>query len=416
MKSHIPMLRLQPILLLAVASFIGGATFAAQASRRAADLTPMLHVRGKFIVDPSGRPVLLHGYMQPQATWFNGEGHNYAAPTDFTDTKSAAPALAYFDTVADIMTHRGPIYGRSHGWFDNFVRFIGDGSAPENFAPGWDANGNLTNPVQFTAWMQNLVVPYINHCRSDGLYVVIVGNPSEAFPGGNKTKNMTRQYQKNLIEFWSQMSSFPGIKNADNVQFEICNEPIAIESTFGANDWRSGDDVHWIAVTAFMQPIVDAIRAQGADNIVWVPGLGWQGEYAGYATHPIVGDKNVGYAAHVYPAYGGAHDNAGLVKKLWETNYRPCADKFPMIITEMSWSPNDGVGYKDLFNGRTQGFGNAIKSCIDQQGNVSYLVGMVGDRFDNLNQGLANATLSTAEGTQSAFDWFAAYWSAQSKQ
>jgi hypothetical protein len=257
--------------------------------------------------------------------------------------------------------------------------------------------------------MQNLVVPYVNHCRADGLYVVLVGNPSEAFPGGDKTRNMTAQYQQNLIKFWSAVAGCPGIKNADNVQFEICNEPIAIESSFGANDWGSGDAAHWKAITKFMQPVVDAIRAQAAENIVWVPGLGWQGQYAGFATYPIIADTNVGYAAHVYPAYGGSHDDADLVKRLWATNYQPCADKYPMIITEMMWNPNDGVGYKGLWNAHTQGFGTAIKSCIDREGNISYLVGMVGDRFANLNQGLSSATQSTEEGTQAAFAWFADY-------
>lgn len=397
-------------LAVLIALTVGALTPPVSAAPAAAvgDQTPPLHVTGRFLENPSGKIINLHGYMQPGSSWFNGEGHNYRQPNDFTNPVNVAPALAFYDRVADIMSHHGPMYGARHGWYCNFVRFIGDGSAPENFAPGWDANGNLTYPGQFIGWIDNEVVPFVNHCRANGMYVVLVGNPSEIFPGGDHTRNMTQQYQQNLIAFWKAVASNPGIRNADNVMFEICNEPIANETSFGTNDWGSGNDAHWIAITDFMQPIVDAIRQQGSKNVVWIPGLGWQGEYAGFANHPVLG-SNVGYAAHVYPGYGGAHDDPALVDKLWASNYKPCADKSPMIITEMAWSPNDGEGYKDLWNAHTVGFGNAIKRCIDTQGNVSYLVGMTGDHFPNIDKGLTVTQQSTSESSRAVFEWFAQY-------
>ncbi|MCC5613356.1 cellulase family glycosylhydrolase, partial [Nostoc sp. CHAB 5834] len=374
--------------------------------------TPKLHVTGRFLQDPNGKNIRLVGYMQPAASWFNGEGNNYPNPTDYTNPSNVAPALNHYKAVADILSNTAPRYGRPNGWYCSYVRFIGDGNVNPNFAPGWDVNGNLSNPAQFNGWMQNVLVPYINHCRSRGLYVVLCGNPSEVFPGGDATKNMTAQYRQNLITFWTALASHPGIKSADNVMFEICNEPVAIETSFGANNWGSGSNPYYQALANFMQPIVNAIRAQGADNVIWVPGLGWQGEYAGFATYPITG-SNIGYAAHIYPAYGNVFNNASAVANLWNSNYKPAADRKPMMITEMFWSPNNGVGYQNLFNGSTSGFGNAIKSSIDNQGNVSYLIGMVGDLFANLNAGLANTTLSSLEGTQAAFNWFPTYaWAA----
>jgi len=391
--------------LLAAAAMLGGAPAVAYQGMP----TPKLHVSGRFLQDPNGKNVTLHGYMQPGASWFNGEGRNFAEPSDYTDPANVASALKYYNTVADTLSHTGPLYGQSHGWYSSFVRFIGDGSGPANFAPGWDtATGTLKNPVQFDGWLKNVVVPYVTHCRADGLYVVLCGNPSETFPGDDKTRNMTEQYQKNLIAYWKTVASYPGIKNADNVMFEICNEPIAIETKFGANDWRSGSDAQWAALAAFMQPIADAIREQGADNVIWIPGLGWQGEYQGFASHPIHG-KNIGYAAHVYPAYGGAHDDPAKVSKTWASNYKPCADMAPMIITEMMWTPNAGKGYEDLWNAHTAGFGNAIKAAMDTQGNVSYVVGMTGDVLGNLKSGFAEATLGSAEGVQAAFAWWPAY-------
>lgn len=373
---------------------------------------PKLHVSGRFLQDANGNNVLLHGYMQPADSWFNGEGHNFANPTDYTNTSNVAPALNFYNAVADILSRTTSQYGYNHGWTASFVRFIGDGNRVSNFAPGWDASGNLANSTQFNAWIQNVLVPYINHCRADGLYVVICGNPSVAYPGGDAAKNMTSQYQQNLIKFWTALASNASLRSADNVLFEICNEPITIETSFGANNWGSGSDAYWAALTNFMQPIVNAIRNQNADNIILIPGLGYQGEYQGFPSHPLIGG-NIGYAAHVYPAYGNVHDNATAVANLWNRNYKPAADQLPMVITEMMWFPNNGVGYQDLFNGSTAGFGNAIKSSIDNQGNVSYLIGMVGDLFANLNNGLANTTLSTQQGTQAAFSWWTTYtWAA----
>jgi len=375
--------------------------------------TPKLTVNGRFLQDPSGKSVLLHGWFQPQASWFNGEGNRYANPTDYTNTANVAPALNFLRDAATVMSDTSAKYGRNHGWYCSFVRIIGDGSSPENFAPGWNAAGQLTNPAQFNGWINNLLVPYINHCRTRGLYVVICGNPSVAFPGGDASKNMTQQYQQNLITFWQAVANAPGIKSADNVMFEICNEPVSIETGFGANNWGFGSAPYWQALRNFMQPVVNAIRNTGADNVVWVPSLGWQGESQGFAQYPVTG-TNVAYAAHLYPAYGGVHNNQTAVQNLWNSNYKPAADAKPMLITEMMWFPNAPGGYDDLFNGTTAGFGNAAKAAIDNQGNVSYLIGFLNDNLVNLaTQTPANSTLGTAEGAPAAFAWWPTYtWAA----
>ena len=395
------------------AGLLGGPAPAWQGMVPGPNPTPNLHVTGRFLQDPNGKDVTLHGYMQPGASWFNGEGHNYAGPRDYTDPAQTAPALRYYESVADILSDPRPRPGQSHGWYCSFVRFIGDGGAPENFAPGWDAGGSLAKPEQFRGWLDNVVVPFVQHCRARGLYVVLCGNPSEAFPVGTDGKpdhgrNMTRQYQQNLIAFWTAVASHPGLKGADNVQFEICNEPISIETGFGRGDWGSGSDAYDAAITAFMQPVVEAIRAQGAGNVLWIPGLAWQSQYAGFAKHPVTGG-NVGYAAHLYPAYGGSHDDAAKVRKLWDNSYKPAADRQPMIITEMMWNPNSGQGYQDLWNAHTAGFGDAVRACLDAQGNVSFVIGMVGDLFADLNSGLSHATRSRSDGAMAAWDWFPSY-------
>jgi MYXO-CTERM domain-containing protein len=188
------------------------------------------------------------------------------------------------------------------------------------------------------------------------------------------------------------------------------NEPVAIETRFGANDWGFGSARFWQALTNWMQPVVNAIRNTGADNVIWVPTLGWQGEPHGWVQYPISGE-NIGIAAHLYPAYGGGvHNDAAAVQNLWNSNYKPAADIKPMMITEMMWIPNPPGGYDDLFNGTTAGFGNAVKKAIDDQGNVSFLVGFLADHLVNLvTTPPASCTLGSHEGSQAYFEWLPTY-------
>ena len=382
--------------------------------------TPPLRVSGRYLVTYSGKRVTLHGWYQPAQSYFNGGGVNYKDPTDYTNLAQVAPALAYLDNEADILSGQSSTAACSQGWYSTFVRVNG---SPNDFAPGWDRKtGELTNLSQFHGWLRNFMVPYIDHCRTDGLYVVILGLPSEVYPGGDHTENMTQQYQNNLVTFWKTVANFPGIKNAVNVQFEICNEPIKIESKFGKNDWGEGDAPHLTALSRFMQVITDSIRSQGSKNIVWVPGLGYQSEYQGFVKNPVHG-INVGYAAHIYPAYGGINDDRAAVLKFWNTRYKPCADRFPLIITELWWqayTPEQlkNNAYLNLFHGTTGdklgGFGRAIKDAIDAEGNVSYLIGFSSDLLSNLekSQGGLNwdaVSVANSYGAQAAYSWFARY-------
>jgi hypothetical protein len=367
--------------------------------------TPKLHVSGTFLQDTSNKNVLLHGWMQPTASWFNGEGQRYTDPTDWTNAANYAGMLSFLRDAATVMSDPDPRYGRSHGWYATFVRINTDAVG------GWTSQQGLVDAGQFDAWIANFLVPYVDHLRSRGMYLVLCATgPMVVNTGGDGGRNMGQGTQQRMITFWETVASAPGIKNADNVMFELMNEPVAIETSFGASDWGFGSAPYWEALRDWMQPVVDAVRDTGADNVVWVPTLGWQGEPHGWAQFPISGD-NVGIAAHLYPAYGnGVHNDAAAVQNLWNSNYKPAADIKPMLITEMMWIPNPPGGYDDLFNGTTAGFGNAARSAIDNQGNVSYLVGFLADHLVDLTMSSpADCTLGSHEGSQAYFEWLPSY-------
>lgn len=370
--------------------------------------TPKLQVSGRFLQDTCSKNVLLHGWMQPTASWFNGEGNRYRDPTNWNDSANVESMLNFMRDAATVMSDTSPKYGRDHGWNATFVRVNTDAVG------GWTSEQGLVDQSQFDGWIKNFLVPYADHLRSRGLYLVLCATgPMVVNVGGDSSRNMGQGTQQRMMKFWQTVANAPGIKGADNVMFELMNEPVAIETSFGANDWGFGSARFWQALKNWMQPVVDTIRNTGADNVIWVPTLGWEGEPHGWAQYPISG-ANVGIAAHLYPGYGGGvHDDATKVQNLWNSNYKPAADLKPMIITEMMWYPNSPGGYDDLFAGATAGFGNAVKKAIDDQGNVSFLVGFLADHLVDLRTTPPDTcTLGSHEGSQAYFDWLPGYVSA----
>ncbi|MBN2684072.1 MAG: cellulase family glycosylhydrolase [Pontiellaceae bacterium] len=367
--------------------------------------TPKLHVDGRFLKDPDGKSVLLHGWMQPTETWFNGGGRWYRNPSDWTNPSNVAGFLNYMNAAADLMSDTSPRYGRNHGWYCSFVRVNTDSIG------GWTQQDGLVNPTQFDAWIENFIVPYANHLSSRGLYLVLSATGPINTPD-NGSHNAGVVEQQRLITFWETVANAPGVKGANNIHFELMNESVMIESSPGNGDWGMQSSKYYEAFTEWMQPVIDVIRDTGADNVIWVPTLEWQGSPQQWDEYPFTG-TNVGVAVHYYPAYGGVRDDPEAVQNLWDSSYKPAADRWPMIITELSWFETPGDPWS-LVYGHTDGFGRAVRDAIDEQGNVSYIVGFIGDLLDDLNDApLEECRLDTNECAQAYFEWLLDYrWAA----
>lgn len=359
--------------------------------------TPPLHVEGNQLKDPAGNTVLLRGWMQPMACYFNGHCNFYSDPRDWIDPDDVAGFLDYLYEVADLMSDTTPRYGRDHGWYGSFSRVNTDAIG------GWSHQDGLYDSEQFDGWIENFVVPYANYLKSRGIYFVLSATGPINTPD-NGTNNAGVEEGRRLRTFWERVANHPGVKSADNIMFELMNEPVNIESSPGNGDWGNGSDVYFEAFTNWLQPVIDDIRNAGADNIIWVSTLDWQGSPHQWARYPFSGE-NIGVACHFYPTYGGVFDDAGRLQDLWDRQYKPAADLWPMIITEMFWTPYPDDPW-NLVNGRTDGFGNNVKNAIDNQGNVSYIVGFIGDLIEDLNESRPyECILGPAEGAQAYFEW-----------
>lgn len=319
---------------------------------------PRLHVDGRYFKDPHGNIVLLHGFAQTYSPWFNEKG------TKWTNY-NVSGCLSYNKAIIDSIL--------SKGWKMNFVRMHMDpywSNTPGKSVTG-ESDISAFSMDRFKRYLKQVFIPMAQYAISKGLYVVM--RPPGVCPD---TICIGDAYQKYLLKVWGYVSQQSALANNPNVMFELANEPVKM---INADSTSAGDK----EMTAYMQAIVDTIRTH-CDNIVLVPGLGYQSKYSGFVSYPVEGG-NVGYAVHCYPGwYNGAHDQSTEVvidydkfKAGWDAEVGAVAAVAPVVVTEMDWAP---VKYDSSWGKSTTGieggtgFGANFKKLCDDTGNVSWLL------------------------------------------
>jgi aryl-phospho-beta-D-glucosidase BglC (GH1 family) len=239
-----------------------------------------LHVDGPFLVNAEGRRINLHGFAQTFSPWFNEQGTKW---TNYDVNK----CLSYNKGIIDGIMNAG--------WKMTFVR--------QHMDPYWsNTPGKQTtgeNDIsafdfeRFKTYLDLVFIPMAEYAIQKGLYVVM--RPPGVCPENIQIGDDYHQYLKKV---WGYVAQHPKLKDNGAVLFELANEPVHIN-----NGTRDRDE----AMTQYMQEIVDLMR-QYCNNILLIPGLGWQSNYAGFAKHPIKGE-NIGYAVHCYPGwYNSGHE------------------------------------------------------------------------------------------------------------
>ena len=128
------------------------------------------------------------------------------------------------------------------------------------------------------------------------------------------------------------------------VAFDLYNEPHDISDAV----WRSGGSVDgWTAVG--MQQLLDAVRATGNNNLVFVSGNAWANDLRMIVGNPLLNDANVVYAAHTYPFYcrGVMQPNTQAYScqgkqtpPFLDTMIAPAMDNHAVMITEFGTRRN----------------------------------------------------------------------------
>lgn len=316
---------------------------------------PKLHVEGRYLKDSHGHIVNLHGFGQTYSPWFNEKGSKW-------NNYDVQGCLAYNQGLIDRILDAG--------WKMNFIRLHMDPywSNTPGCTPEYHEAHNCFNEARFRKYLDEVFVPMADYAISKGLYVVM--RPPGVSPDSIKVGDDYYQY---LNKVWGIVAKHPNIMNNSNIMFELANEPINILGTDGT--FGSGTQGHFDNLKIYFQSVVNTIRAT-ADNILWVPGLGYQSQYAGFATNPIEGE-NIGYAVHVYPGWFNSGKGYEPFQRGWDAQVQPVADFAPVMVTEMDWAPkrHDKSWGNDITGtAGGDGFGANFKKITDDCGNVSWMI------------------------------------------
>lgn len=316
---------------------------------------PKLRVEGRYLKDEHGHIVNLHGFGQTYSPWFNEKGTKWSN----------------YDVNGCLNYNKGLINKMMEaGWDVNFLRLHMDPywSNTPGCTPKYHEAHNCFNETRFRKYLDEVFVPMAEFAISKGLYVVM--RP----PGVSPEKiQVGDDYQQYLIKVWGIVSKHPKLKDNPNIMFELANEPIDILGTDGT--YGAGTQGHFDNLKTFFQTIVDTIRTS-TNNILWVPGLGFQALYAGYAVNPIEGE-NIGYAVHVYPGWFNSGYGYEPFQKGWDNQVQPVADFAPIMVTEMDWAParhEKSWGKDSTGTAGGDGFGANFKKITDDCGNVSWML------------------------------------------
>ncbi|MDH6314073.1 beta-xylosidase [Parabacteroides sp. PFB2-10] len=317
--------------------------------------TPRLHVEGRYLKDPHGNTVNLHGFAQTYSPYFNERGQ-------YWNNYDVAGCLRYNKSMIDGIM--------AADWKMSFLRLHMDPYwSSEPGCSGRYEGEECFSETRFRKYLDEVFIPMAEYAISKGLYVIM--RPPGVCPEEMGKGDVYNEY---LLKVWDIVSSHPKIKSMEAVMFELANEPIRIrlaDGTVGANS-----QPHFDVLKEIFQPIVDRIRANGFHNVLWIPGSGYQSQYKGYAVNPIEGE-NIGYAIHIYPGWFGSANGYAEFKKEWDANVKPVADFAPITVTEMDWADEKyeaswGKGHTGTAGG--DGFGANFKKITDDSGNVSWLI------------------------------------------
>lgn len=322
-----------------------------------------LHVDGPFLVNAEGRRVNLHGFAQTFSPWFNERGTRWSN----------------YDVEGCLRYNKGIIDGiMDAGWKMTFVR--------QHMDPYWsNTPGKQTtgeNDIsafdfeRFKKYLDEVFVPMAEYAIGKGLYVVM--RPPGVCP---EQISVGGEYHQYLKKVWAHVAQHPKLKNNGAVLFELANEPVHI----------TGSDPD-AEISRFMQELVDMMRAY-CNNILLIPGLGWQSNYNSFVKYPIQG-RNIGYAVHCYPGWynSGVEDDVEVeyrdFSRGWNENILPVATKGPVVVTEMDWAPKKyesswGKATTGVAGGK--GFGANFMRIADETCNVSWLLFTGGELLAQYN-------------------------------
>jgi len=298
------------LLVAALGLVVPAAASGADASEAAPAAVSRLGTSGNRIVDAAGDPVQLRGVsvLAPR--------HNAECPE--CDPRPIADVIDM--TVSD-------------GWQSDVVRLPvtiwGSLSVEEN--------------------VERYVDPYVQQAVDLGIYIIVDLHHVADYGSTGVPRSA-------VSEFWDYVA--PLYADVPNVIYEVFNEPIAPAS--------------WSSWKAYIQPVVDDIRAVAPETLLLVGSPQWSTFVNQAAADPIAGN-DIAYVYHLYPNQGDA-TAANL-----DARFGDAAEQVPVFLTEFGWNPPGEFSDPTVTVGTTSGWGIPLREYLDARPHISWTAWI----FDN---------------------------------
>ena len=276
----------------------------------AAGRAPQLHVKGKELVDASGKQVVLHGVDRSGTEYMCVQGNGIF---DGPFRKASISAMKRWDV--------------------NAVR------VPLNESC-WNAE-SYVNPAYSGANYINAIRRFVNLLNANGMVAILdlhwtdgaYSGPGAGCSSAQAVCQKPMPDASQAIPFWTSVAKT--FKGNDAVIFDLFNEPYPDQATgsetAGWQCWLSGGTCAGIGYqVAGMQSLVSAVRSTGARNVLMLGGLAWSNDLTQWLQHePADPDHNLVASWHSY------NFNTCSNKTCWTSQVLPVIHKVPVITGEM---------------------------------------------------------------------------------
>ena len=113
-------------------------------------------------------------------------------------------------------------------------------------------------------YWKSLYSKLMEKALAHGLYVIL--RPPGVCPKDIKVGD---DYQSYLKTVWGTVTQANVLKeHSGHVSIELANEPVHVYAADGSSSKS--------ALRDFFQPVIDVIRDNGFNGVIWVPGAGYQ--------------------------------------------------------------------------------------------------------------------------------------------
>lgn len=284
-----------------------------------------LQVEGNRLVDSLGHTVLLRGVDRSGTEYACAQGWGlFDGPSD----SASVAAIA--------------------SWHSNAVR------VPLNETCWLGING-VSSTYSGAAYHQ-AIQQYVQLLNRAGLYVIL--DLHWAAAGTDKALGQTPMPNRDhSADFWRGVAAT--FKGNDWVIFDLFNEPYPDNNTDTPEAWRcwsQGGTCQGMSYQAAgMQELVDAVRSNGATNVIMLGGVEYSAGLSGWLAHrPTDPLQNLAASWHIYNGSWCAS------RACWDSTAAPVAVQVPLILGELG--QDDGGS----------GFVTSLMDWMDQRGG-SYL-------------------------------------------